>query len=138
MVWLHGGGFFAGSGSNPMYEGSSLAVHGDVVVVNVNHRLNVLGYAHLPDSGDAFAASGNVGILDIELALRWVKDNIERFGGDAKRVLIFGQSGGGGKVRARCGPCPRRAACSIAPPSRAARIGGCAAWKTAWAPASAC
>jgi para-nitrobenzyl esterase len=98
MVWLHGGGFFAGSGSNPMYEGSSLAVHGDVVVVNVNHRLNVLGYAHLPESGDAFAASGNVGILDIELALRWVKDNIERFGGDAKRVLIFGQSGGGGKV----------------------------------------
>ena len=98
MVWLHGGGFSAGSGSNPMYEGSALAVHGDVVVVNVNHRLNVLGHAHLPASGAEFAASGNVGIQDIELALRWVKDNIERFGGDAKRVLIFGQSGGGGKV----------------------------------------
>jgi para-nitrobenzyl esterase len=98
MVWLHGGGFFAGSGSNPMYEGSYLATHGDVVVVNVNHRLNVMGYAHLPQSGADFAASGNVGILDIELALRWVKQNIERFGGDAKRVLIFGQSGGGGKV----------------------------------------
>ena len=98
MVWLHGGGYFAGSGSNPMYEGSALAVHGDVVVVNVNHRLNVLGYAHLPDSGADFAASGNVGIMDLELALRWVRDNIERFGGDAKRVLIFGQSGGGGKV----------------------------------------
>jgi para-nitrobenzyl esterase len=98
MVWLHGGGFFAGSGSNPMYEGSALATRGDVVVVNVSHRLNVLGYAHLPDSGDEFAASGNVGMVDIELALRWVKDNIERFGGDAKRVLIFGQSGGGGKV----------------------------------------
>jgi para-nitrobenzyl esterase len=98
MVWLHGGGYFSGSGSNPMYEGSSLAVHGDVVVVNVNHRLNVLGYAHLPESGTEFATSGNVGIQDIELALRWVKDNIERFGGDAKRVLIFGQSGGGGKV----------------------------------------
>jgi para-nitrobenzyl esterase len=98
MVWLHGGGYFAGSGSNPMYEGSSLAVHGDVVVVNVNHRLNVLGYAHMPGSGEDFASSGNVGILDLELALRWVKDNIERFGGDAKRVLVFGQSGGGGKA----------------------------------------
>ncbi|MCC6633129.1 MAG: carboxylesterase/lipase family protein [Gammaproteobacteria bacterium] len=98
MVWLHGGGYFAGSGSNPMYEGSSLAVHGDVVVVNVNHRLNVLGYAHMPDSGEQFVSSGNVGILDLELALHWVKDNIERFGGDPKRVLIFGQSGGGGKV----------------------------------------
>jgi para-nitrobenzyl esterase len=98
MVWFHGGGFFAGSGSNPMYEGSALAVHGDVVVVNVNHRLNVLGYAHLPGSGQEFASSGNVGILDLELALRWVRENIERFGGDAKRVLIFGQSGGGQKA----------------------------------------
>jgi para-nitrobenzyl esterase len=98
MVWLHGGGFASGSGSNPMYEGSFLAVHGDVVVVNVNHRLNVLGHLHLPDSGEEFAASANVGIQDIELALAWVKDNIERFGGDAKRVLVFGQSGGGGKV----------------------------------------
>jgi para-nitrobenzyl esterase len=98
MVWLHGGGYSAGSGSNPMYEGSFLATHGDVVVVNVNHRLNVLGHLHLPDSGEAFASSGNVGIQDIELALRWVKDNIERFGGDAKRVLVFGQSGGGGKA----------------------------------------
>lgn len=98
MVWLHGGGYFAGSGSNPMYEGSNLATRGDVVVVNVNHRLNVLGYLHMPESGEDFASSGNVGIQDLELALRWVKDNIERFGGDAKRVLIFGQSGGGGKV----------------------------------------
>ncbi len=98
MVWFHGGGFSAGSGSNPMYEGSALATHGDVVVVNVNHRLNVLGYAHLPGGGEEFASSGNVGILDLELALRWVRDNIERFGGDAKRVLIFGQSGGAQKA----------------------------------------
>jgi len=98
MVWLHGGGYSAGSGSNPMYEGSFLAVRGDVVVVNVNHRLNVLGHLHLPESGAEFASSGNVGIQDIELALRWVKENIERFGGDAKRVLVFGQSGGGGKA----------------------------------------
>jgi para-nitrobenzyl esterase len=98
MVWLHGGGYSAGSGSNPMYEGSFLAVRGDVVVVNVNHRLNVLGHLHLPESGAEFASSGNVGIQDIELALRWVKENIERFGGDAKRVLVFGQSGGGDKA----------------------------------------
>lgn len=98
MVWLHGGGYFAGSGSNPMYEGSFLAVRGEVVVVNVNHRLNVLGYAHLSEGGADFVTSGNAGSLDTELALRWVKDNIERFGGDPTRVLIFGQSGGGGKV----------------------------------------
>ena len=79
-------------------KGSALATHGDVVVVNVNHRLNVLGYAHLPGGGEEFASSGNVGILDLELALRWVRENIERFGGDAKRVLIFGQSGGGQKA----------------------------------------
>ncbi len=100
MVWLHGGGYSAGSGSNPMYEGSSLAVHGDVVVVNVNHRLNVLGYAHLPESGMEVDASGNVGILDIELAQRWVKEYLDRCGGDAKRVRIFGQSSGGGKAAA--------------------------------------
>jgi para-nitrobenzyl esterase len=100
MVWLHGGGYSAGSGSNPMYEGSYLATRGDVVVVNVNHRLNVLGFLQLPDAGDGLAASGNAGIQDIELALRWVRANIERFGGDAKRVLVFGQSGGGGKVAA--------------------------------------
>jgi para-nitrobenzyl esterase len=98
MFWCHGGGYFAGSGSAPMYDGSRLAVRGDVVVVNVTHRLNALGYAHLPASGADFASSGNVGMMDIELALRWVRDNIERFGGDPKRVMIFGQSGGGGKV----------------------------------------
>ena len=120
MVWFHGGGF-AGSGSNPMYEGSALAVHGDVVVVNVNHRLNVLGYAHLPGGGEEFASSGNVGILDLELALRWVRDNIERFGGDAKRVLISA-SPAAARRRRCCGPCPRRAACSIALRSRVARM----------------
>lgn len=98
MFWCHGGGYFAGSGSAPMYDGSRLAVRGNVVVVNVTHRLGVLGYAHLAEAGEDFAASGNVGMLDIELALRWVRENIERFGGDPKRVMIFGQSGGGGKV----------------------------------------
>ena len=98
MVWLHGGGFASGSGSNPMFEGSYLATRGDVVVVNINHRLNVLGYLHLPGSGAEFATSGNAGMQDIELALRWVQANIERFGGDAKRVMVFGQAGGGAKV----------------------------------------
>jgi para-nitrobenzyl esterase len=98
MFWCHGGGYFAGSGSNPMYDGARLATRGDVVVVNVNHRLNVLGYAFLAHADEAFAASGNVGMMDIALALEWVRDNIERFGGDPRRVTIFGQSGGGGKV----------------------------------------
>jgi para-nitrobenzyl esterase len=98
MFWCHGGGFFAGSGSAPMYDGVRLAALGGVVVVNVTHRLNVLGYLHLPESGAEFAASGNVGMQDIALALKWTRDNIERFGGDPKRVLIFGQSGGGAKV----------------------------------------
>jgi len=98
LFWCHGGGFFAGSGSNAMYDGSQLATRGNVVVVNVTHRLGVLGYAHLAAAGDDFASSGNVGMMDIALALSWVRDNIDRFGGDPKRVLIFGQSGGGAKV----------------------------------------
>ena len=97
LFWCHGGGYFAGSGSAPMYDGAKLAAMG-VVVVNVTHRLNVLGYLHLPESGPDFAASGNVGMQDIALALKWTRENIERFGGDPKRVLIFGQSGGGAKV----------------------------------------
>jgi para-nitrobenzyl esterase len=96
MFWCHGGGYYAGSGSAPMYNGTPLAVHGDVVVVNVTHRLGVLGYLQLP--GQDFAASGNAGMLDIALALQWVRENVERFGGDPARVTLFGQSGGGGKV----------------------------------------
>jgi len=98
MFWCHGGGYYAGSGSNPMYDGSRLAVRGDVVVVNVNHRLGVLGFSQLAAAGPGFAPSGNVGMMDIALALRWVQENIERFGGDPRNVMIFGQSGGGGKV----------------------------------------
>ena len=98
LFWCHGGGYYAGSGSNPMYDGTRLAVRGDVVVVNVNHRLGVLGFSQLAQAGADFSASGNVGMLDIALALKWVRENIERFGGDPRRVTIFGQSGGGGKV----------------------------------------
>lgn len=99
MVWLHGGGYSAGSGQElPSYDGTNLARKGDVVVVTLNHRLNVLGFLDLSAYGEKFKESGNVGLLDIVAALQWVNRNISYFGGDASNVTIFGQSGGGGKV----------------------------------------
>jgi para-nitrobenzyl esterase len=99
MVWLHGGGYSMGSASSLLYDGTNLARRGEVVVVGVNHRLNVFGYTHFGDlGGPEYAHSGNAGQLDIIAALQWVRDNIDRFGGDPKRVMIFGESGGGGKV----------------------------------------
>ena len=98
MVWLHGGGFSSGSGSSIEYDGTRLARRGDVVVVTVNHRLNIFGHLHLAELGERFADSGNAGILDLVLALEWVRDNIAAFGGDPDNVLIFGESGGGAKV----------------------------------------
>jgi len=99
MVWLHGGGYQSGSGSSSIYEGTPLAKRGDVVLVTINHRLNIFGYLHLEDlGGEAFAGSGVAGMLDIELALKWVQDNIEAFGGNPDNVTIFGESGGGRKV----------------------------------------
>ncbi len=101
MVWLHGGGFQAGSGHElPSYHGENLARRGDVVVVTVNHRLNVFGHLFLAEYDSRYASSGNAGILDLILALEWVRDNIAAFGGDPGNVTIFGQSGGGGKVNA--------------------------------------
>ncbi|MCC7268722.1 MAG: carboxylesterase/lipase family protein, partial [Caulobacteraceae bacterium] len=99
MVWLHGGGFANGSGGAAMYDGGALARKGDVVTVTVNHRLNVFGYLHLADHfGPDYAQSGVAGMLDIVLALEWVRDNIAAFGGDPGNVTIFGESGGGWKV----------------------------------------
>jgi para-nitrobenzyl esterase len=99
MVWLHGGGFAAGSGQELLsYDGENLARRGDVVVVSLNHRLNTFGFLNLADYGGQYASSGNVGMLDLVAALEWVRDNIPNFGGDPARVMIFGQSGGGGKV----------------------------------------
>jgi para-nitrobenzyl esterase len=99
MVWLHGGGFSSGSGSTPILDGTSLARSGDVVVVTINHRLNVFGFTYLGEAaGSDFAVSGGAGLLDIAAALQWVRDNIDRFGGDPNLVTIFGQSGGGRKV----------------------------------------
>ena len=99
MVWLHGGGYSAGSGQElPSYDGTSLAFAEDVVVVSINHRLNVLGFLDLSAYGEKYAKSANAGLLDIVASLKWVRDNIAAFGGDPSNVTIFGQSGGGGKV----------------------------------------
>jgi para-nitrobenzyl esterase len=99
MVWLHGGAFSYGSANSPRYDGSNLARRNDVVVVAVNHRLNIFGHLDLSTvGGERFAQSGNAGVLDLVQALEWVRDNIGRFGGDPGNVTIFGQSGGGGKV----------------------------------------
>ena len=99
MVWFHGGGFSYGSGSGHILDGTSLARTQDVVVVTLNHRLNVFGYTYFGDAmGPDFALSANVGQLDLVLALEWVRDNITHFGGNPNLVTIFGQSGGGRKV----------------------------------------
>ncbi|MTB53748.1 carboxylesterase/lipase family protein [Lewinella sp. W8] len=99
MFWIHGGGFTSGSSQElPSYDGENLARSGDVVVVSINHRLNVLGFLDLSEYGEQYATSANNSILDIQLALEWVRDNIENFGGDPGNVTIFGQSGGGAKV----------------------------------------
>lgn len=98
MVWLHGGGFSVGSGSDPTTDGKLLAEKGDVVVVSVNHRLNILGFLDLSAVDQKYARSANAGMLDVVEALRWVARNIESFGGDCGNVTILGESGGGGKV----------------------------------------
>jgi para-nitrobenzyl esterase len=98
MFWCHGGGFATGSGSSPDNDGTNLARRGDVVVVTINHRLNVLGFANFSEFSTDFAASGDAGMMDIVHALKWVRANIAHFGGDPNTVMIFGQSGGGRKV----------------------------------------
>ena len=99
MVWFHGGGFWSGSGDWLLYDGANLARSQNVVVVTVTHRLNAFGFLHLPEiGGSKYAEASNVGMRDMALALDWVQNNIENFGGDPDRVTIFGQSGGGGKV----------------------------------------
>ncbi len=103
LVWFHGGGYSRGSGGSSAYDGINMASRGDVVSVTVNHRLNVFGYAALGGVlggvlGGDFERAGNAGMLDLVLSLEWVRDNIERFGGDPDNVMIFGESGGGAKV----------------------------------------
>lgn len=99
IVWLHGGGYFAGSSIEQVaYDGYNMCMEGDAVVVSVNHRLNVLGYLDLSPFGEKYANSGNAGHADLVAALKWVHNNISLFGGDPENVTIFGQSGGGMKV----------------------------------------
>lgn len=99
MVWLHGGGFFAGSSIEQVaYDGENLSKYGDVVVVSLNHRLNILGYLDLSPFGEEYKNSANAGTADMVAALQWIHDNIEAFGGDPDNVTLFGQSGGGMKV----------------------------------------
>jgi len=104
LVCFHGGGYTSGSGNHNGFDGEVEARERNVVCVSVNHRLGVLGYLHLADIlGNEFASSGTVGMLDLHLALEWVRDNIANFGGDPNRVMIFGQSGGGAKTSALLG-----------------------------------
>ncbi|RYF35280.1 MAG: carboxylesterase/lipase family protein [Comamonadaceae bacterium] len=99
LVHLHGGGFYAGSGNSPQFDGEMMARFGDAVFVTVNHRLGAFGYLNLAElGGDRYARSGAAGMLDIVAALGWVAENIASFGGDPSRVLVFGQSGGGLKT----------------------------------------
>lgn len=100
LVWIHGGGFVSGSSQElRAYDGENLATKHDAVLVSMNHRLNVFGFLDLSGAGgERYASSANAGMLDLVLALEWVRDNIARFGGDPASVTIFGQSGGGRKV----------------------------------------
>lgn len=96
LIYIHGGAYSTGSGSSALTDGARLAAYGDVVVVTLNHRLNVFGYGYFAAQG--FPDSGNCGQLDLVLALQWVRANIAAFGGNPGNVTVFGQSGGGAKI----------------------------------------
>lgn len=99
LLYIHGGGFTTGASSAPGLDGHNFARRGDVVLVTLNHRLNLFGHLSLAESSDArYADSGNVGMLDVIAGLKWVRENIANFGGDAANVTISGQSGGASKV----------------------------------------
>ncbi|SDK20479.1 para-nitrobenzyl esterase [Catalinimonas alkaloidigena] len=99
LFYIHGGAYSNGSGSSPLTDGTHVCTRGDVVVVSVNHRLNAFGYLYLaPFGGPDYAASGNVGQLDLVMALQWVQDHAAALGGDPNNVTVFGQSGGGAKI----------------------------------------
>ena len=99
MLHLHGGGYYGGSGNSPQFDGEMLARSGNAVVISINHRLGSFGFLDLAEAGGArYGQSGAAGMLDIVAALGWVRDNIEAFGGDPSRVLVYGQSGGGAKT----------------------------------------
>ena len=98
LVWFHPGAYSSDTSNRIETDGARLSRRGDVVVATVNHRLNAFGYLYLAElAGEEFADSGNAGMLDLVLALQWVKENITEFGGNPGNVTIFGQSGGGAK-----------------------------------------
>jgi para-nitrobenzyl esterase len=105
LVSFHGGGWASGSGNAPGFDGAMLAHKQDVVVVTINHRLSAFGYLNLIDLGapEEFQYAGVAGVMDMAASLEWVRDNIENFGGDPGRVMIFGQSGGGAKTSVMLG-----------------------------------
>ncbi|QIW81478.1 carboxylesterase/lipase family protein [Bacillus tequilensis] len=98
MVWIHGGAFYLGSGSEPLYDGSKLAAQGEVIVVTLNYRLGPFGFLHLSSFDEAY--SDNLGLLDQAAALKWVRDNISAFGGDPDNVTVFGESAGSMSIAA--------------------------------------
>ncbi len=101
MFYSHGGGYVGGSGGAGGQDGANLARNFDVVVVQTNHRLGLMGFLYLDEiAGEEYAGSGNMGVADIALGLKWVNENISKFGGDPNNVMIFGESGGGGKTAA--------------------------------------
>lgn len=103
LVWLHGGGFTQGNGiEQDGYDGENISRYGDIVFCSLNHRLGAFGFTDLSSAGEKYLHSGNVGMLDIVAALKWIRNNIENFGGDPDNVTIMGQSGGGSKVCLLC------------------------------------
>ena len=109
MVYFHGGGVVAGSSGDALYDGHNLAAKHNVVMVSINHRLNIFGWLYLEEiGGEKWAQAGNAGVRDMVLALEWVRDNIENFGGDPRNVTIFGQSGGGTKTSTLLGTAPAK------------------------------
>ena len=100
VVWIHGGGFFGGNAFEEIsFDGFRMAHYGDVVFVSINHRLNIAGFLNLEDYGEEFWNSGNAGLCDLVMAMKWIHENISAFGGDPENVTICGHSGGGGKVQ---------------------------------------
>jgi para-nitrobenzyl esterase len=97
-VWIHGGAYVSGSGSFPLYDGARFAAYGDIVCVSINYRLGERGYGHFAHLDESYAGSGNNALKDQLQALRWVRDNIERFGGDPDQVTVGGQSAGAGSI----------------------------------------
>jgi len=98
IVYIHGGSFMFGASSDPAYDGANISKRGDIVFASINYRVGMLGFLYLEDFGTEYQGSGSNGIRDEILALRWLKNNIARFGGDPENITIMGESAGGANV----------------------------------------